>query len=259
MADKLNEDRIQSLANVLSLVAIVGRMDNTTIQRVLVSLGSSLMDVPAGVTVDRQVTRKLLDNITKEKGEEAAAHFASDMLFVADAWQPVLTAFKPEDPYRLMPFAEIIFSLVNYSGVALQNHDAFTHFGGPDDVLPMRQLTAALQNHPAPKPNLRWEFVGFEAPSDQALVGSSTAALYLFKSAPSGIDMRFSQLARSETESSRREIDVRVDTPLFAAFTAGLLADMLYWVARMRTHALPGQELWQRINTLILPDSQDNG
>lgn len=254
--DDFNEERIQALANILSLVAIVGRLENAAMQRVLVSLGSSILDLPEHAEFDPQSTAKLMAHVADEEGEEAAMQLMEDLGFVARAWEPVLSEFDPSDPYRLIPFAEIVFALVNHSGVALQNYDAFSRFGGPDIVLPMAQLTAALRPYKVPQPGLRWELVGFEAPADQALVGSSDTTLYLFKSAPSGIDIRFSEIPRREGD--RKEYDVRLDTPLFAAFVAGLLGDMLYWVARMRTHAMPSQQLWRRVQRMLLPSIVGN-
>jgi hypothetical protein len=246
------EERIQELANILSLIAIVGRMDKMAIQRVLVSLGSTLMEVPGTPAVDRELASQLIASVAHEGGEEAALALTGDMVFIAEAWGPVLDEYSPLDPYRLMPFAEILFQLVNHSGGLLQSHDAFERFGGTDGVLPLNQLTAALRPYPAPAPGLRWELVGFSDPPDQALVGSDESIMYLFKAASSGIDLRFSELERNAEAGARREYDVRIDTPLFAAFVAGLLGDMLYWTARLRSHALPGQEMWHRVQTLLM-------
>jgi hypothetical protein len=247
------KQRIQAMANILSLVAIVGRMENTAIQRVLIALGAAIMEVPEGPQVSPAMVHKMLDAIVKERGKEAADYVLMDMAWVAQAWEPVLEEYAIEDPYRLMPFAEIAFQLVNYSGVVLNNHEAFDLFGGPDVVLPMSQLSAALRPYALPVTGLTWKMVGFKNPADQALVGSSEGALYLFKSASSGIDLRFSELERGTDEGARREFDIRVDTPMFGAFVAGLLGDMLYWAARLRGNALPSQELWRRLTEMMLP------
>jgi hypothetical protein len=254
MSDSLSQDElVQSLADVLSLVAIIGQIDKAAIQRVLVALGSSLMGIDSTLSIDRQLAKKLLVEISKESGEDAALHVASDLHFVASAWRPVLDEYlSGEDPYRLLPFAEILYALINYSGVTLQTHEAFERFGGPDIVLPMTQLTAALRAYPVPKPGLTWELVGFRDPPDQALVASDAETIYLFKAASSGIDLRFAELARDSDADARREHDVRVDATLYAAFTAGLLGDMLYWAARLRAHALPGHEVWRRIHALLI-------
>ncbi len=245
------EERIQSLADILSLIAIVGQMDKAAVQRILISLGSSLLGVKTDLVVDRDMARKLLVEIAKEEGEDAALYIASDMNFVARAWRPVLVEYTITDPYRLLPYAEIIYSLVIHSGVTLQDYEAFDRFGGPDVVLPMSQLNAALSAYAVPKPGLTWELVGFQDPADQALIASDAQNIYLFKAAPSGIDLRFSELERNTETDARREHDIRVDRPLFAAFVAGLLADMLYWSARLRAHTLPGHEMWQRIRALL--------
>ena len=52
------EERIQSLADILSLVAIVGGMEKSAIQRVLITLGSSLLDVRAPLMVDRDLASR---------------------------------------------------------------------------------------------------------------------------------------------------------------------------------------------------------
>lgn len=246
------EERIQSLADILSLLAIIGRIEKAAIQRVLVALGAALFDVQTAPTVDREMARKLLIEIARESGEGAALHIASDMTFVARAWRPVLDEYMPIDPYRLLPYAEVIYALVNHSGVALQLHEVFDRFGGPDVVLPFNQLTAALSPYSIPRPGLKWELVGFRDPSDQALVASDAKNIYLFKAASSNIDLRFSELERDSQEDARHEHDVRIDGPLFAAFVAGLLGDMLYWAARLRSHALPGHEIWQRVQALLM-------
>lgn len=248
-----NDERVQALSDILSLIAIIGQIDKAAIQRVLITLGSSLFDVGTTLRVDRQMARKLLVEVASESGEEAALHVSSDLRFVAKAWRPVLDEFlSVEDPYTLLPYAEIIYALVNHSGVNLQKYEAFDRFGGPDIVLPMRQLTAALSSYAVPQGGLTWELVGFQDPADQALIASDARIIFLFKAASSGIDLRFSELERDSGEEARRDHDVRVDTHLYAAFVAGLLGDMLYWAARLRAHALPGHELWRRIQALLL-------
>lgn len=245
------EERIQALADILSLLAIIGRIDKAAVQRVLISLGSSLFDMQTAPAVNRDMARQLLIEVAQEAGEEAAVHVASDINWVARAWQPVLDEYLPLDPYRLLPYAEVIYALVNYSGVTLQQHEAFDRFGGPDIVLPMDQLAAALSAYSVPQPGLKWELVGFTDPPDQALVASDAQNIYLFKATATNIDLRFSELEREAGDDARREYDVRVDAPLFAAFTAGLLGDMLYWAARLRSHTLPGHEMWQRLQALL--------
>lgn len=252
MADQLSsEERIQALADILSLVAIVGRIDKAAIQRVLISLGSTLFDIQTAPVVDREIARKLLIEIAGVAGEDSAVHIASDLAWVARAWRPVLDEYLPLDPHRPLPYAEILYALVSYSGYALQDHDAFDRFGGPDVVLTLPQLTAALSTYPTPKAGLRWELVGFKDPPDQALIASDSSDIFLFKAASSGVDLRFSELERGSQNEAKGEHDVRVDTPLFAAFVAGLLGDMLYWAARLRAHTLPGHEIWQRIQALL--------
>lgn len=245
------EEHIQSLANILSLVAIISGMEKAAINRVLLSLGTDMVGVQTRMIIDQNMARKLLLQIASEEDEQTALHVASDMAFVAKAWSPVLEEYMSSDPYRLLPFAEIIFSLTNYSGVTLQNYGAFDRFGGPDVVLPMPQLSAALSPYPVPQVGLTWELVGFHDPPDQALVASDRKNIYLFKAASSGIDLRFSELERNTEDDARREHDVRIDRTLFAAFVAGLLGDMLYWAARLRAHALPGHETWQRLQALL--------
>ena len=88
-------------------------------------------------------------------------------------------------------------------------------------------------------------------PADQALVGSDDRMMYLFKSASSGIALRFSELERQAQDQPRREHDVRVDRPLFAAFVAGLAGDLLYYAARLRGDAAPGHQIWQRLQVLL--------
>jgi len=253
MAEQFSaEERIQALADILSLVAIIGRIDKAAIQRVLISLGSTLFDVQTAPTVDRELARKLLVEVAAISGEDAALHIAGDLAWVARSWRAVLDEYMPIDPYRPLPFAEILYALVSYTGYTLQEHDAFERFGGPDVVLALPQLTAALSPYPIPRPGLRWELVGFKDPPDQALIGSDAQNIILFKAASSGVDLRFSELERGNEDAPRSEHDVRIDMPLFAAFIAGLLGDMLYWAARLRSHTLPGQEMWMRIQTLLV-------
>lgn len=249
------EERIQSLADILSLVAIVGGMEKSAIQRVLIALGSSLLDVRAPLMVDRDLASRLLVQIAKESGERAAIDVATDINFVAQAWKPVLSdsLLRQPDPHRLPPFGEIIFSLVNYSGHHLQEYGAFDQLGGADMVLPMIQLSAALKGYAIPIEGLSWDFVGFTDPSDQALVASDTQNHYLFKFAPTTTTLRISELERGGDDDARVDHNVRVDPTLFAAFLAGLLGDMLYWAARLRNHADPGRETWARLNALLYP------
>jgi hypothetical protein len=247
------EERIQSLADILSLVAMVGGLDKGAIQRVLVTLGSSLLDVRQPLTVDRDLASRLLVRIAKESGETAAIEIASDMDFVAKSWRSVLKEYLPGDPHRALPYAEIIYALVNYSGSTLEQYGAFERFGGTDLVLPMPQLTASLRVMPLPRTNLTWEMIGFQDPHDQALVGSDEQNFYLFKAAPSAVRLRISELERNNQDEGRREHDITVDPPLFAAFAAGLLGDMLFWAARLRNHAAPGHEIWHRLFALLMP------
>lgn len=249
---RLNEERIQTLANLLSLVAIIGRMDTAAIQRVLVSLGSELVDISPSAKVNTDIVKKLLAQIAKEQGEEAAMQIATDLAFVARAWQPVLQQFNEDDPHRLMPYAEIIYAFFNYSGRALQEYEAFELFGGTELTLPMRSLSAAMRPYTLPEDNLLWEMVGFTDPPDAVLVASNINTMYLMKAASSGIDLRFSTIERNSENENRRDTDSRVDSAEFAAFVAGLLGDMLYWTARIRSHVLPGQQVWKQIQTLLL-------
>jgi hypothetical protein len=245
------EDRIQALANILSLVAIVGGMDKAAVQRVLVALGGSLVSTPGPLRVSPELASQLLAQIARDEGEQAVFRIASDMSFVARAWKPVLSQYAIDQPQSLLPFAEILFALFNYSGMTLYDHGAFERFGGPDVVLALPQLTAALKPYPAPRPGLLWEIVGFQEPPDQAVIASDAATMYLFKAAVTPADLRFSELARDSGEAARREVDVHVDAPLFAAFLAGLLGDMLYWSARLRADAAPGQRTWQWLKQLL--------
>lgn len=249
------EERIQSLADILSLVAIVGGMEKSAIQRVLITLGSSLLDGRSTLMVDRDLASRLLTQIAKESGERAAIDVANDINFVAQAWKPVLSdsLLKQPDPHRTPPFGEIIFSLVNYSGHHLQEYGAFDQLGGADMVLPMTQLSAALKGYAAPIEGLSWDFVGFTDPADQALVASDAQSHYLFKFAPTPTTLRISELERGSDDDARNDHTVRIDPPMFAAFIAGLLGDMLYWAARLRQHADPGRETWARLNALLYP------
>jgi len=250
------EDKVQSLANVLSLIAIAGNLDNTAVQRVLTALGAELAGARLVPSIDRALASKLLAQVAMESGEARALDLLHDMAWVADAWRPVLDAFRPLDPQTALPYAEIIDLLVIHSGTALQQHDAFTSFGGVDLVLPLNQLTAALRPYHAPQPGLNWELVGFQDPPDQALVAGDAATIYLFKTHASNTALRFSELARDSDEAARREHDVIVDPPLFGAFLAGLLGDMLAWAARLRGQAVPGHELWRRIQSMLLEGVQ---
>ncbi len=251
---RLQEDRIQTLANLLSLVAIVGRMDSAAIQRVLVSLGSDLVDMAPSTRVNATIVKKLLGEIANEQGQEAAMQIATDLAFVARTWRPVLKQFNEDDPHRLLPYAEILYAFFNYSGRALLEYEAFELFGGQELTLPMRNLSAAMRPYQMPEDNLLWELVGFTDPPDAVLVASNISTMYLLKSASSGIDMRFSRIDRKSEEGERQDTDARVDSSEFAAFVAGLLGDMLYWTARIRSHVLPGQQVWQHIQTLLLSE-----
>jgi hypothetical protein len=235
-------------------------MDKSAVQRVLVSLGSSLLTGKTPLAVDRDLASRLLVQVAKEGGERAAIDLANDMRFVAQAWKPVLEddMLKQTDPHRAMPYAEIMFALVNYTGYNLQDYGAFEQFGGADMVLTLPQLTAALRNYPFPKTNLSWDLVGFQDPPDQALVASDDQTYYLFKLATSPTSLRISELERGTDSEARREHEILVDSSLFASFAAGLLGDMLYWAARLRNHAEPGRDTWSRLNALLLPPQQHN-
>ncbi|GAB4479110.1 MAG: hypothetical protein Kow00124_24380 [Anaerolineae bacterium] len=253
MADRASQEgKIQQLANILSLVAIVGGMDNAAVQRVLVSLGSALVGSHSGPLVDRDLAQKLLAQVVTQSGEQAALNVLSDLSFVAAAWQPVLDEFAPLDPHRPMPYAEIIDLLVNYSGAVLQRHDAFQLFGGADYTLPLDQLSAALSTYPVPQPGLKWELIGFPDSPDFALVAGDARTLFLFKTHAASHTLRFSELEPGSDAPARSEQDVAVDSGLFAAFLAGLLGEMLYWAARLRRHAAPGQEMWRRLQALLV-------
>lgn len=254
----IQEDRIQALANILSLVAIISGLDKAAVQRVLIALGSNLMGVPGPVTIEPDLVARLLRQIAREEGEQAALRITDDLGFVAKAWKPVLDMYAAGEPQRVMPYAEIIFALVDHTAFTLQDHGAFDRFGGAELVLPMPQLTAALKSHAVPRPGLVWEIVGFEDPPDQALVASDPEAMFLFKAAATHLDLRFAEYDRAGEQGARREHDVRLDAPLFAAFAAGLLGDMLYWSARLRANAQAGQQIWRRLQTLLAAPAGDS-
>lgn len=251
MSDANQEDRIQYLADILSLVAVVGQMDATVMQRVMAALGSQLALIEPAKPIDPRLAARLVAEIATQADERAAAHIASDLAFVAEAWRDVLRQFGPLDPYELLPYAEIVFALVNHTGQALASRQIFERFGGEDLLVPMPQLTAALQPFAAPNPDLTWEMIGFLEPSDQALIGTDETMMYLFKSASSGITLRFSELERDTEAAPRREHEVRVDNDLFAAFVAGLAGDLLYYAARMRGESAPGHRIWESLQVLL--------
>ena len=260
MSDAEQQDRkVQYLADILSLMAVIGQIEAGAMQRVLAALGSKLAALTPPAPIDPKLAARLVAEIATHAGEKAAANAANDIAFVAEAWHEVLAAYKPINPYELLPFAEILFALVNHTGAALEHRNAFERFGGPDLLLPMPQLTAALQPHLVPKADLTWEMIGFVEPSDQALVGSDETMMYLFKSASSGITLRLSELERQSMSEPRREHDVRVDQPLFAAFVAGLAGDLLYYAARLRNEAAPGYEVWERLQVLLGGDKDKPG
>ncbi|NDJ52644.1 MAG: hypothetical protein GYB68_06120 [Chloroflexi bacterium] len=211
MADETpQEETIQSLANILSLVAVLTGMEAAAVQRILMALGSAVADHDPREPVSTDLAGQLLAHVAKERGEEVALNLARDVHFVAKAWEPTLSQYLSDDPYRLLPYAEILYALVIHSGTILESYDAFTRFGGPDIVLTMDQLSAALLPYPIPRPGLRWEMVGFPGPpSDQALVGGDSNKLFLFKSAASGIHLRFSELARDTEDDDRTQRDGR--------------------------------------------------
>lgn len=245
------EARIQQIANILSLLALIGGMDKAAVQRVLMALGPELVGAPGDSRIEPDLVARLLAEIARADGEQVALRITAGLSFVASAWQPVLDQYALTDPHRLLPTAEIIYALLNYSAYALFDHGAFRRFGGPDLVLPMQQMTAALKTYAVPRTDLVWELVGFEDPPDQALVASDPGTMYLFKAAPTHVILRFSELSRSSDEGPRREHDVAVDDALFAAFVAGLLGDMLYWAARLRAGAQPGQQTWRRLKAIL--------
>jgi len=257
MADPdAQEDRIQSLANVLSLLAIISGMEKAAVQRVLITLGSNLIAVPGEQPISPDLAGQLLAHIAREEGKAAALRVATDLDFVAKAWQPVLDEYDSDDPQRQMPYAEVLFALFNHSAYTLHQYGAFDRFGGPDVVLAMPQLTAALKSYHVPRPGLVWEIVGFDDPPDQALVASDADNMYLFKTASSPVILRFSELARNEESAPRQEHDVRVDAPLFGAFVAGLMGDILYWAARLRADAVTGRQTWRAIQALVTPPAE---
>lgn len=252
MADiSSQEAKIQSLANILSLLAIAGGMDNAAVQRVLVALGSTMLSAQEDLVIDRELTTKLMSQVASELGEQAALDLMRDLTFIADAWGPVFNTFDVIDAHRTVPYAEVLTLLVHHSGFTLLDHDAFRAFGGTDMVLPMEQITAALKPYAIPNPGLKWEFVGFTEPDDYALVAGDVRTIYLFKTHASAVDLRFSELERNSGEPARSEHDVHIDDALFGAFTAGLIGDMLVWASRLRKHAAPGQEMWKRIQSLL--------
>lgn len=251
MSKTEREDKVQYLADVLSLVAVVGQMDAAVMQRVLASLGAQLAALKPPDPIDPELAARLVAEIATHAGDKTAASVAGDMAFLSESWSDVLREYRPFDPYEILPYAEIIFSLVNHTGIALASRNIFERFGGEDLLVPMPQLTAALRVHPVPKPDLRWEMIAFQEPSDQALIGSDEKMMYLFKSASSGITLRLSELERQSQDRPRHEHDVRVDKPIFAAFVAGLAGDLLYYAARLRDHAAPGHHIWERLQVLL--------
>ena len=257
MSNPTQDDKIQYLADILSLVAIVGKLDSGVMERVLASLGNELADITPPEPLNPELAAKLIAEIAVQSRDQSAANIARDFAFVADAWKEVLTEHRPLDPYQLLPFAEIIFALVNHTGAALADRHAFERFGGNDLLLPMPQLSAALQTHAVPKPDLRWEMIGFVEPDDQALIGNDGQMTYLFKSASSGVTLRFSELELDSQNETRSEHELRVDKPIFAAFIAGLAGDLLYYSARLRNHADEGHEVWQRLQILLSGDRPD--
>lgn len=250
------EERIEALANILSLVAIIGGMDKAAVQRVLLALGTHLVSVPSPTRISPDLAGQLLAHIAQEDGEQAALRITNAMQFVAEAWRPVFDEYPLSDPHRVLPYAEILFALCIRAGMTLHDYGAFERFGGPDWVLPLPQLSAALASYAAPRLGLVWELVGFQEPPDQAFVASDAETMFLFKAAVTPTDLRFAELAREGNEGARREVDVRVDAPLFAAFVAGLLGDMLYWSARLRADAVTGQQTWRRVLALLYPPEE---
>lgn len=255
MSSARQDDQIQYLADILSLVAVIGQIDATAMQRVLAALGPQLAAIEPPAPIDPQLAARLVAELGAQADSQTAANVVSDIAFVAEAWHDVLRQFQPLDPYELLPFAEIVFALANHTGSALASRDIIARFGGEDLLLPMPQLTAALQPFPVPNPDLTWEMIGFVEPADQALIGSDERMMYLFKSASSGITLRFSELERQAQDQPRREHEVRVERPLFAAFVAGLAGDLLYYAARLRGEATPGRQIWQRLQVLLGGDT----
>lgn len=255
MSDARQDAQIQYLSDILSLVAVIGQMDATAMQRVLAALGPQLASLEPPAPINPKLAARLLAEVAAQGDEQTAANVASDIAFVAQSWRDALRQYQPIDPYELLPYAEIVFTLTNHTGAALAGRDIFLRFGGEDLVLPMSQLTAALKPFPVPKSELNWEMVGFVEPADQALVGSDERMMYLFKSASSGSTLRFSELERQAQGEPRREHEVRVDRSLFAAFVAGLAGDLLYYAALLRGQAAPGHQIWQRLQVLLSGDS----
>jgi hypothetical protein len=254
MSDAKQDEKIQYLSDILSLVAVVGQIDATAMQRVLAALGSQLTAIEPPAPIEPDLAARLVAEIAAHAGEKAAATVASDIAFVATAWRDVLREYQPIDPYELLPYAEIVYALVNHTGAALAERNTFQQFGGDDLLLPMPQLTAALQPHPVPKPALTWEMVGFVEPSDQALIAHDGQVMYLFKSASSDITLRLSELDQQAQDQARREHEVSIDRALFTAFVAGLAGDLLYYAARLRGLAAPGHEVWERLQVLLSSD-----
>lgn len=258
MSNAQQDEKIQYLADILSLVAVAGKLAPDAMQRVLASLGNELAAINPPERIDPRLAARLIAEIATHAGEEAAADVAHDITFVAKTWRGVLDEHKPYDPYELLPYAEIIFALVNHTGAALAERKAFELFGGDDLMLPMQQLTAALQIYDVPEAQLTWHLVGFIEPDDQALVGRNESTMYLFKSASSGTALRFSQLELDSQDDTKREHDLTVDKPLFAAFIAGLIGDLLHYAALLRGQAAAGHQVWERLNVLLQADNLDS-
>ena len=85
---------------------------------------------------------------------------------------------------------------------------------------------------------------------------SDVDTMFLFKTATSPTILRFSELARNAEGGPRQEHDVSIDAPLFGAFVAGLLGDLLYWAARLRADAVTGRQTWRAIQALITPPDE---
>jgi hypothetical protein len=254
MTDQFGTDeKIDLLAQLLTLLALVGRVDKTAMNRVLTSLGPALVSLHPSRPVPPNLARQLIVSIAAETDKETALNIAADLDFVAEAWRDVLDQFSAPDLHGELPYAEITFALANHTGAVLQERDTLSRFGGPDLILPMPQLSAALQTYPAPRTGLAWEMVGFLDPPDQALVASSPdgAVAFLFKAASSSTDLRFSELERNVGDV-RHEHDVKMDRPMFAAFVAGLMGDLLYYAALLRDEVAPGHHVWARLRSLLL-------
>lgn len=246
-----HEDKIQYLADILSFVAVVGRMDSAVMQLVLASLGSQLAGLKPPEPIDPKLAAQLVAEIAGKAGRKVAAEVTNDLSFVGSAWRSVLEEFGPFDPYEELPYADIIFALVNHTGTAFASHHIITRFGGEDLLIPMTQLTAALKTHSVPKPGLTWQMIGFLEPTDQALIAIDENIMYLFKSAPGPNTLRFSELDRQSMDHPRHEHDVPVNQPLFAAFVAGLASDMIFYAAKLRNQNAAGHEIWQRLLVLL--------